>query len=123
MGNYNYSDELTHYGVKGMKWGVRRAQKAVQKYGQMAKRQASANYKVANAAKKMLNSGYNSQTGKRLTSTDRQRISREYATYASAGKKWIETHKDIMNMNISIVTPRDVKNRYKNTNAGGVYVY
>lgn len=35
------SAELTHYGVKGMKWGVRKARKAQAKFAGKAERQAA----------------------------------------------------------------------------------
>lgn len=31
MWQYNYGDELYHYDVKGMKWGVHRARRAYKK--------------------------------------------------------------------------------------------
>ena len=56
------ADELYH-GVKGMKWGVRRARK---KYSNKSLRQYNANQRNAKSLKRDLDSNFDSSTGLKL---------------------------------------------------------
>lgn len=105
-------DILAHYGVKGMKWGVRRAQKAQNKYAGKAQRQADMSNENARRLKSSIDSKYDPAFGK-LSSRLLKDFKTEYAISIDNGKKRLKVRKDILNMDVQNVTSKDIKNRYK----------
>lgn len=111
-------NELYHYGVKGMKWGVRRAQK---KYANKADRQAKALMENYKETQKILKSG--NYAGEKLSKDDRKDIQTESETSIKNAKAWLKTRDDILSMNVSQITKTDIKNRFRNSGSTVYYPF
>lgn len=82
MNTRPYSDELTHYGVKGMKWGVRRIKKTLrdpsktQKEIQTKLDKSPKLQKMARQADKMAKDVFKDLFGDRYSDLDKKKIKR-----------------------------------------------
>lgn len=80
---YQYSDYMYHHGVKGMKWGVRRAKKQMSK--RLGRKESSISDKEALQWKKDVKAGV--RTGTFYSKADNRKISKKY--YKAVGKQII----------------------------------
>lgn len=104
--------ELQHYGVKGMKWGVRKARvnsprkmaklaRTRDRLARDAKRNAEENFEAAKNVRSIYRNNF-----------DKNDVEPTAAALARAGKKYIETHDRLMSMPLDIVSNKQLKDAY-----------
>ena len=111
MSNYilTSNGELYHYGVKGMKWGVRRTQRKLNRAAKTAAKQAKHRRNTANDYKRVLKdikSGDYKKYGYPSAERAKQDIPLNDAMIRSEiniAKNWTKIHNKIMKMSINDV--------------------
>ena len=109
-----HNGELYHYGVKGMKWGVRKSRsnssrkmaklsKTRDRLARDAKRNADENFEAAKNVKTIYRNNFDK--------TDVDAVSN---AFASAGRKYNETNKRLMSMDLNTISNKQLKDVYWN---------
>lgn len=134
MWQYNYSDEMYHYGVKGMKWGVRRYQYADGSLTPQGKRRYgdSSNFDkvIATPIKQIINTTRTKITGKQyvdgylskgitLARIQTSKNFEKFAFYATYKKQDMDKYMGLFGKNLSSRAEKDARDAEKKAKVTG----
>jgi hypothetical protein len=133
MWQYNYSDEMYHHGVKGMKWGVRRYQYtdgSLTPQGERRYRDNNFDKVFATPVKKIINTAITKITGKQyvddylskgitLSRIQTSKNFEKFAFYATYKKQDMDKYMGLFGKNLSSRAEKDASDAEKKAKVTG----
>lgn len=105
-----HSDELYHYGVKGMKWGIKKNRgNSSKRQNKLAKKRDDLVNETVREANRYFTASKSFNNSKTYSAAERAKYAKQYR---DAGKEYLEANKKLMNADLSTVSKKELSDIY-----------